>query len=332
MKNIATFAIAIAVAAALPLAAQNDAPKNVQLLKGLTPMQLDRTMEFIRASLGVNCFYCHVGGEGQKWDPASDDKPAKVTARKMIGMTMEMNAKFFEGRTEVTCNSCHRGSTRPVAQPILPQARPAQTVPKPERPVLPSRDEVVAKYAAAVGKIDEKKLENVAMKGTRESSDGKSVDVQYVQHSDKIVVTTADRTQEITPTAGVVRDKDGDHPIDAGQLEYYKEQIEAFRFIMPRDIPSDARVIRKEKIDDHETYVVRGRKTLFYFDTQSGLLLRRVTFMDTPVGAAPLRTNYSDYREVDGMKLPFTLSLESVDPFIELTRKYSEIHVGVKSD
>jgi outer membrane lipoprotein-sorting protein len=42
----------------------------------------------------------------------------------------------------------------------------------------------------------------------------------------------------------------------------------------------------------------------FYFD-ESGLLVRVVRFVDTAVGRVPTQTDYSDYRDVAGVKLPF---------------------------
>ncbi|MEA2327696.1 MAG: photosynthetic reaction center cytochrome c subunit, partial [Thermoanaerobaculia bacterium] len=152
MKRFAAMAIALLT---LPLAAQTPEEKSsVQYLKGLTPLQMQRTMNFIRASLGVHCDYCHVNTEEAGWDWKSDAKPEKLAAREMIAMTIETNTKFFKGHTDVTCNTCHRGATRPVGLPVLPQAQPPFPTPKSERPKLPSRDEVVNKYAAALGNVD----------------------------------------------------------------------------------------------------------------------------------------------------------------------------------
>jgi hypothetical protein len=43
----------------------------------------------------------------------------------------------------------------------------------------------------------------------------------------------------------------------------------------------------------------------FYFDDQSGLLVRVVRFVDTAVGRVPTQIDYSDYRDVSGVKVPF---------------------------
>src|SRR5262245_32357425 len=82
---------------------------NVQLLKGAR--DLLPTMHFIRASLGVRCDYCHVA-ENNKYK--LDDKPTKIRAREMIVMTRQINDSAFGGKQVVTCNTCHRGSPKPV--------------------------------------------------------------------------------------------------------------------------------------------------------------------------------------------------------------------------
>src|SRR5689334_11974711 len=65
-------------------------------------------MQYIAASLGVQCNYCHVMG-----DNASDDKQTKQTARKMMQMVADLNKQFFAGKPTVSCASCHNGHPKP---------------------------------------------------------------------------------------------------------------------------------------------------------------------------------------------------------------------------
>jgi outer membrane lipoprotein-sorting protein len=65
-----------------------------------------------------------------------------------------------------------------------------------------------------------------------------------------------------------------------------------------------------ENIDSHDTYLVEGyeegRPPLrLYFDTQTGLLLRLVRYAQSPLGLNPTQIDYADYREADGVKVPF---------------------------
>src|ERR1044072_7811039 len=104
-------------------AQQEDKPveqvqKNIQVLKGLPSSQLLPVMHFMRTSLGVRCDYCHVAENGKYW---MDDKPAKQTARRMLRMVFEINKETFGGQPVVTCNTCHRGSTKPIGTPSIGQ-------------------------------------------------------------------------------------------------------------------------------------------------------------------------------------------------------------------
>jgi Photosynthetic reaction centre cytochrome C subunit len=83
--------------------------KNIQLLKGIPSDRLLKVMFAFKSSLGVDCTYCHIKDQFEK-----DDKPTKQTARKMIQLVRDTNAKLGTA-TRVTCFTCHRGSTRPAS-------------------------------------------------------------------------------------------------------------------------------------------------------------------------------------------------------------------------
>jgi len=82
--------------------------RNVQILKDVPPDQFQLVMQYVAASLGVQCNYCHVMG-----DNASDDKDTKKTARKMMQMVADVNKEFFAGKPTVSCASCHNGHPKP---------------------------------------------------------------------------------------------------------------------------------------------------------------------------------------------------------------------------
>ena len=88
--------------------------KNIQVLKGIPADQLVPGMQFITASLGVECQFCHVEGAFEK-----DDKKPKQTARKMMAMMFAINKDNFDGHLNVTCYTCHRGNSKPVATPVV---------------------------------------------------------------------------------------------------------------------------------------------------------------------------------------------------------------------
>jgi photosynthetic reaction center cytochrome c subunit len=83
--------------------------KNIQLLRGIPSDRLMKVMFAFKTSLGVDCTYCHIKDQFEK-----DDKAQKQTARKMIQLVRDTNAKLGTA-TRVTCFTCHRGQTRPAS-------------------------------------------------------------------------------------------------------------------------------------------------------------------------------------------------------------------------
>ncbi len=45
-----------------------------------------------------------------------------------------------------------------------------------------------------------------------------------------------------------------------------------------------------------------------YFDGKTGLMVRLVRYADTPLGRNPTQIDYADYREQDGVKVPFNVT------------------------
>src|SRR5258708_23786898 len=87
--------------------------KNIKVLNGMPQSQFIPAMNYMAASLGVRCNFCHVNTNGQ-WDYASDEKEEKETARGMIKMVLDVNKTTFHGNPQVSCYTCHRGRTSPV--------------------------------------------------------------------------------------------------------------------------------------------------------------------------------------------------------------------------
>jgi hypothetical protein len=99
-------------------------PKNLKILpKGTSGKDLQHIMHVYTQSLGVRCRFCHVAEEPKAGglpniDFASDAKPEKRNARKMILMTADINKKYLHKIEKtfetITCVSCHHGSPKPA--------------------------------------------------------------------------------------------------------------------------------------------------------------------------------------------------------------------------
>src|SRR5207245_10188825 len=73
---------------------------------------------------------------------------------------------------------------------------------------------------------------------------------------------------------------------------------------------NQSRVVSREQVAGRETYLVLATRdnrspVQLYFDAQSGLLLRLLRYTETPLGRNPTQTDFTDYREQDGIQVPF---------------------------
>jgi len=98
---------------------------NLQVLpKEIAKPELVGMMRGFADALGVRCAHCHAGPDNlQGTDFASDDKPAKRTAREMMKMVTAINGTYLaaiqtdrERKVEVRCQTCHHGIA--VPEPI----------------------------------------------------------------------------------------------------------------------------------------------------------------------------------------------------------------------
>jgi len=111
---------------------------NLKVLpKGLNKQQIDKIMDEFKDGLGVKCSFCHVHKKDnpREWDFASDEKPEKTVARKMITMANKINKKYFHGKSkygddnplmEVRCATCHHGQPHPEMGKEEEQEKPKQ--------------------------------------------------------------------------------------------------------------------------------------------------------------------------------------------------------------
>jgi outer membrane lipoprotein-sorting protein len=294
--------------------------KNIQALKGIPAEQVIPSMQFIAASLGVECEYCHVAHANEK-----DDKKPKVTARKMINMMMAINKENFEGRREVTCYSCHRGSADPMGTPIITDEGPrvaGEEGKKPEdtKAALPAAEQLIDKYLAAIGGAEAlQKITSRVQKGTLTAFGGQHFPAEvYSKAPDKRVsvmhlpdgesVTAFDGKQGWLSIPGRV------HMMSAAENAAARIDADLYFPAHVKTLYQKFRVDAGEKIDGHDTYLVVGHNEgqpplRLFLDKESGLLLRIVRYAETPLGRNPTQIEYADYRDASGVKIPFRWTL-----------------------
>jgi photosynthetic reaction center cytochrome c subunit len=297
--------------------------KNIKVLKGVPADLVRPSMQFITASLGVECEYCHVRGEkGLEFD--KDDKKTKVTARKMMEMMFAINKENFEGHLEVTCYSCHRGAADPVGTPLVatedakPEPEPRKA-PGDAKPVLPPADQLLDKYLSSIGgNAALQKVTSRVEKGSL-TVDGHQLPIEvYAKAPDKrVTIMHLPNGESITAfdgKQGWLSNAGRPHMMSAAENEAVRIDSDFYFASHVKTLYAKFTVVPGEKIDGHDTYLVLGRNEgqpplRLYFDQQSGVLVRQVRYAETALGRMPTQIDYADYRDADGVKIPYRWTL-----------------------
>jgi photosynthetic reaction center cytochrome c subunit len=338
-SGIAAGACLLAGAAALSQAPSQPKPllaeeafKNVQVLKGIPADEFMSTMGIFSAALGMSCEDCHASNDSKWENYALDTSPRKTMARRMVGMMAAINRGYFGGRQVVTCYSCHRGANTPRVTPNLATLYSAP--PEPEDlvepvPNAPSADSVLDKYVAAIGGAQRvAALTSFSAKGTSSGygpeSDKRPVEIFSQAPDQRVTIIhtlNGDNTTAFDGRSGWVAAPLRPIPVMAvtGQaLEGLKLEAELAFPARIKQMLGKWRVGVPATINDRDLVTVQGTSAggavaTLYFDPDSGLLVRFVRFADSAVGRVPTLIDYSDYREVAGVKMPFRWTMSWLD-------------------
>lgn len=296
--------------------------KNIQVLKGIPVDQFMDAMGMFSSSLGYDCSSCHAQEIHTDRAAFATTTPLITRARQMIAMMNSINEANFGGRPRVTCYTCHRTSPTPDDVPSL-AAQYADLVDEPNsmtlvrsRTVTP--DQVFAKYMQALGGAQKvMALTSLSARGSYGGFNTGGADIPI-----EINAKAPNQRMQIVraPDAENVKVYNGQKAwvaegwrplplmeLTAGNLE--GARIEALT-LFPATLKDSFTgwQVGTATIDDKPVQVLQGRSGAmpvnFYFD-DAGLLVRTVRWNRTPVGTVPTQTDFSDYRDVAGVKIPF---------------------------
>ena len=325
-----------------------DVFKSVQVLRGIPVDEFMDTMGMFASSLGYDCASCHDDGIASDRAAFAITTPAIQRARQMILMMNALNRANFSGEQRVTCFTCHRGSYRPETVPNLALQYGELTDDPNAMIILPDRngsaDPIFAKYIQALGGAERlAKLTSFAAKGTYTgfTTSGAGVRVEIFAKAPN------QRTQIIhMPEGDSVKSYDGRAcwvaekwrplplmPLTGGNLEGARLDV---LMSFPAQIQKafSQWQVTSTTIDDRKILVLQGTNTgqlpvNLYFD-EAGLLVRVVRWNKVAVGTIPTQIDYSDYREVAGVKMPFHIVVTWTDG--QDTFELSDIQPNVPID
>lgn len=118
-------------------------------------------------------------------------------------------------------------------------------------------------------------------------------------------------------------------PMDKGTVE--KTIFESAIFPELALEEAMAKLVAIEKVEGKDAYTVEyklpsGFKSTYYYDVQSGLKVKQTESLETPQGTMVSATNYSDYKEVDGVRFPQKIGQQQGP--MNLTFELTEIEVN----
>jgi photosynthetic reaction center cytochrome c subunit len=315
-----------------------EAFKNVQVLRGIPVNEFMGTMGFFSASLGMNCTDCHVTESAGNWDRYADDTSLKQTARRMVLMMNAINRADFGGTRLVTCYTCHRGFQHPEVTPSLAEQYGPPPPPDPDRvevlagaPDAPSgAEQILDKFIQAIGGAQQlAKLSSFVEKGTYAGFDTDFHKVPaeiFAKAPNQRTMTNhlpgGDDTTTYDGREAWVAAADTPFPLimlTGGELDGARLDADlSFPALLKQDLSKWHVGFPPATIDDRAVQVVEGSaaggtRVKLFFDKESGLLVRQVRFIETAVGLIPLHVDYSDYRAVSGVKMPFHWTVTWVD-------------------
>lgn len=125
--------------------------------------------------------------------------------------------------------------------------------------------------------------------------------------------------QRFDGNAGYVMDSlQGNRDITGNQLDNMRNGSFPHPFLNYKDRGTSAKLSGKEKIGEREAYLLifeptSGSVVRQYVDAETYLPVKTIVKLDVPQLGTEMEqtTDYSDYREVDGVKLPFRLKATS---------------------
>jgi photosynthetic reaction center cytochrome c subunit len=321
-------------------------------LKALTVDDFMGAMGVISADLGLDCADCHPGAGTDKANFVIDT-PQKITARKMIDMIAVINKTNFNGVQNVTCWTCHHGKEVPANTITLDKLYGSPNDEHDDfvaqQPGEPKGADVLDKYIAALGGAQKlATLKSYIATGT-------SVGYEGLGGGGSFQIFAKFPDQRSTVIVFKDHPERGDtHRVYDGEIGWNKtprnavpeyqlsgSELDGVRvdalLSFPGQIKTALTQLRTATADlgDKDAEIVQGSGphgllVTLYFDKKTNLLLRMVRYSKSPVGRIPTQVDYADYRDVGGIKFPFSYTFSWLDG--KDAYKLSDVKVNVPID
>jgi hypothetical protein len=313
-----------------------EAFKNVQVMGDMPVDDFMTSMGLMCASLAFDCADCHEAAGTQFVDWAADT-PKKRMARRMVSMVQAINRDNFGGRVVVTCWTCHRNRDRPSVAPTMdvmygePTLEPDVVIV--QQPGMPTAASILDKYIAAAGGAQRlSQLSSYTATATSvgfggfggggqveiyaEAPDKRTTIIRFPDAPDR-----GDSTRSYNGSEGWIRTPLsvlGEYQLSGNELDGARVDAMLGFPAQIKTVLTNLRVGFPESIGERSVQVVQGDGpngllVTLYFDSETGLLARVIRYSRSPIGRMPTQVDYADYRDVNGIKMPFTWTFSWLD-------------------
>lgn len=325
-----------------------DVYSSVALLRGIPVDTFFETMGMFAAAMGNDCTFCHVKEAYFDRTAFAEPTPRIMRARQMIVMMNTINETYFGGAPRVTCFTCHGGNNVPGEEPIL-SLQYGPPVENPNDRAFPlydqvSADQIFDRYLEVLGGVERlATLSSFTAKGIYSGFDTAFAEVPVDifanapnQSTMLVHQSNGDSVRAYDGRSGWMAGPDTPLPLmtlTGGNLRRAGLQAMLSFPAGLRNAFSQWRVGRTD-IDDREVLIVQGSNggralVNLYFD-EPGLLVRLVTWTETPAGLVPTQIDYTDYRDVAGIKMPFQWTVSQT--YMQMNVALSEVQPNVVID
>jgi thiol-disulfide isomerase/thioredoxin len=229
------------------------------------------------------------------------------------------NMRAGSGSSQMTVNATTRPGSTTTRPPGNVTTGPPAVV---NDGTLPSLDTVLQKYIDALGGKDAlAKLTTRVIKGKVDLvgvSRGGQMEV-YAKAPNKSLTVMDVHPLGLTKqgfdgsTGWFFSQKLGTRNLKGPELAALTIDADFYYDLRIRELYPTTKLLGKTKSGFRELYVVQavpraGAAQYFYFDVETGLLFRRDTTRQTSSGMVRAEVYYGDWRKVDGIQLPFSIT------------------------
>lgn len=199
-------------------------------------------------------------------------------------------------------------------------------------------EKVVEKYIEAIGGKDKlQTVQDISMKMTT-SVQGMSLETVLQQKApNKYAMSVmmngmAMQEQKYDGTNAAVSQMGQTQKLEGEQLESMKQQSILFAETKYKELGYKLTLKGVEQIEGKNAYQVEietpnGDKVTEFYDIETGYKIRSVSVVDNGGNTATIVNDFGDYKEVDGIKFPHTMTITGAAP-VPLNSKVTSIEIN----